>query len=150
MPFLLHEESAEGIITRKNKNLLYINITAGSCNTESRQKCDSGCGACSGVDSSKKVTIYSPEAIKYSTGKKIAFRYYTVNDGIMTLFAFGIPIGCALLAIMAWYFTAPLKVESPLALLSAGFAFSFGLFLIWLTDSLLRKIFPATIVTPPQ
>jgi hypothetical protein len=150
MPFLLHEESAEGIITRKNHNLLYINISSSSCSTEVSQKCESGCGACSGVNDSKKVTIFSPEANKYSVGKKIAFTYYHINDGLMATFAFGIPIGCALLTIITWYYISPLKVESPLALLSAGLAFCFGFFLIWLTDTLLRKKFPATIVTPPQ
>jgi hypothetical protein len=147
MSFLMHEESATGIITKKNNAILYINITTDQCATGTK-KCESGCGACSGMEQGKTATIYAPEAVNYRIGDVISFKYHVINDAFMTIFAFGVPIGCALLVLALWFLKAPEKIESGLALLSAGLAFAFGLFLVWLTDMLLRKRFPAKILPP--
>lgn len=144
----MHEESATGKITKKNNEILHINIVADQCDT-STKKCDSGCGACKSMESDKTATIYAPEAVNYKTGDMISFKYHVINDAFMTIFAFGMPIGCALLVLAIWLIKAPEKIESGLALLSAGVAFAFGLFLVWLADILLRKRFPAKILTPP-
>ena len=149
MSFLMHEENATGTITKKNNSILYIKIVSDQCDSSS-QKCESGCGACAGMEKEKTVTIYAPEAVNYKIGNMITFKYHAVNDAFMTIFAFGVPIGSALLVLAIWLLKAPEKIESALALLSAGLGFCIGLFLIWLTDTLLRKRFPAKILTPPH
>lgn len=149
MSILMREESATGTISKKNNTILHINIVADQCDTAAK-KCEAGCGACSGMESNKTATIYAPEAVNYKTGDTISFKYHVINDAFMTIFAFGVPIGCALLVLALWLVKAPEKVESGLSLLSAGAAFAFGLFLVWLTDMLLRKRFPAKILTPPS
>lgn len=148
MSFFMHQESATGIIAKKNKAILQINIISDKCDSGSK-KCDSGCGACGNMESAKTVTIYTPEAVNYKAGNMISFKYHTISDIFVTIFAFGLPIGLALLVLAIWLLKAPEKIESAPALLSAGLAFTVGLFFVWLTDTLLRKKFPAMILTPP-
>ncbi len=149
MSFFLKEEFAKGTITRKRNKIIYIIIKIDNC-TSSLKKCDSGCGACGNVKESEKVTIYVPDADNYQIGSEITFKYFAINDALMTALAFGLPICSALIVIALWFFYAPAKVESPFALFTAGIGFAFGLFLIWSIDILLRRYFPATILKLSQ
>lgn len=146
MPFFLKEIFAKGTITGKRNNIIYVKINNDNCNSSSK-KCDSGCGACGNVKESEKVTIYVPDADNCQKGFEVTFKYFAINDAMMTTLAFGLPIGSALLVIALWLFYAPAKAESPFALLTTGLGFAFGLFLIWSIDILLRRYFPATILT---
>ncbi len=150
MSFLFKEVFARGKITEKKRSILVITLSSENCKSEAKHKCNSGCGACSETNNSQIVSIFTPEANKYSPGDEISFKYFNINDAYMTAIAFGLPIGCSLLVIALWFIKAPEKIESIQALLSIGAGFGFGFFLIWILDNLLRKILPATILTSPK
>ena len=150
MSFLLKEVFAHGKITERKSLILVITLSTENCKSEARHSCDSGCSACSEMNNNQVVSIFTPEANKYNPGDEISFKYFNINDAFMTAIAFGLPIGCSLLIVALWFFKAPEKIESLLALFSIGSGFAFGFFLIWILDNLLRKKLPATILTPPK
>jgi|GEM_PF-2147345 len=154
MSIIRKNENIQGRIKSKKGNLLSIAIIENTAEQKQcaggSKGCDSGCGACSGIENNTTVTIYTPEAADYEINSVIAFNYYSINDIVVLGFAFGIPVLCACAVLLLWYANAPDKIESPLAVFSIVSSFCAGFLLIWLTDSVLRKKLPAHIITPPQ
>lgn len=153
MAIIRRQENVTGKIQTIRGNIIKVILN----DAESRKKsclnetkgCESGCGACSGIENNKIITIYTPQAPDYSVDMTITFNYRSINDMLMLLMAFGIPCIFAALAALLWMIQAPSQMDSPLFVLSITSAFCFGFVILWLLDVSIRRRIPAQIISPP-
>jgi hypothetical protein len=153
MAIIRRQENVTGIIQSIRGNIIkvIINDTLSGkqpCVQESKG-CDSGCGACSGIENNKMLTLYTPQASDYAVDMTITFNYRSLNDTLMLIMAFGIPCLSAAVIALLWLIHVPSKIESPLSIMSITGAFCSGFVILWILDILLRRHIPAQIVSPP-
>jgi len=153
MAIIRRQENVTGKIQAISGNIIKVilNDTPSgkkSCSRESKG-CDSGCGACSGIENTKMLTIYTPQAPDYTVDMPITFNYRSINDTLMLILAFGIPCLSAALVTLLWMIHAPSHIESPLSIMSITGAFCGGFVILWLLDLLIRRRIPAQIISPP-
>lgn len=153
MAIIRRHENISGKIQSINGNLIKVTICdtpseKNSCMSESKG-CDSGCGACSGIENNKLITIYTPQARDYTPEMTITFNYQSINDTVMLILAFGIPFLFVAIAALLWLLYAPTKIESPLSIMSITGAFCGGFVILWILDVLIRRRIPAQIISPP-
>ncbi|HEX2958369.1 MAG TPA: SoxR reducing system RseC family protein [Chitinispirillaceae bacterium] len=142
---MIHSEKKAGTITRKDRNRLWVEIDQG-CDT-SASRCAAGCGGCSGSTSQRKAMISSADPEKYSVGQKIEFMHVSLNENLVALIVFGIPISSAFLTLVLWYLISPSTVETPVSFLSAAAALLGGFTIVNWIDSWFRSKFPSRILS---
>jgi len=116
MAIIRRQENVTGIIQSINGNIIkvIINDTQSGkkpCFQESKG-CDSGCGACSGIENNKMITIYTPQAPDYAVAMAITFNYRSLNDTLMLIMAFGIPCLSAAVIALLWLIHAPCTITN--------------------------------------
>ncbi|MGE5672021.1 MAG: hypothetical protein ACM31E_11285 [Fibrobacterota bacterium] len=153
MAIIRRQENVTGTIQAINGNIIKVllnDMVSGKkpCFSESKG-CDSGCGACSGIENNKTLTIYTPQAPNYAVNMEITFNYRSIHDTLMLIMAFGIPCLSAAVVALLWLIHAPSLIESRLSIMSITGAFCGGFVILWLLDILLRRRIPAQIISPP-
>ncbi len=153
MAIIRRQENITGKIQAISGNIIKVILSDTSsgkkpCFSESKG-CDGGCGACSGIENNKMVTIYTPQAPGYAVDMTITFNYRSINDTLMLIMAFGIPCLSAAIVTLLWLIHAPSQIESPLSILSITGAFCCGFVVLWILDILIRRQIPAQIISPP-
>ena len=153
MAIIRRQENITGKIQAISGNIIKVilNDTPSGkkqCFNESKG-CDSGCGACSGIENTKMLTIYTSQAPDYAVDMPITFNYRSINDTLMLIMAFGIPCITAAVVALLWLIHAPSKIESPLSILSITGAFCGGFVILWFLDIVIRRRIPAQIISPP-
>lgn len=141
---IIRQELKNGVVINSKGNYLWV-VFDGSCKTE--EKCHAGCGGCSSSKPALRKKIATNKAQFYSVGQKITLKQYILNENIAVFVVFGIPLLMAILCSVSWYLYNPLKIESPLALLTTGLAFMAGFLIVWTIDTLFRKKFPPAIIS---
>jgi hypothetical protein len=153
MALFRRQENITGKIQTISGNILKVilsDTSSGkkSCSEESKG-CDSGCGACSGIENNKILTIYTPQAVDYAVDMTITFNYRSINDTLMLILAFGVPCLSAAAVALLWLIYAPSQIESPSSIMSITGAFCIGFVILWLLDISIRRRIPAQIISPP-
>jgi hypothetical protein len=153
MAIIRRQENITGKIQSISGNIIKVTLSdtssgKKSCSGESKG-CDSGCGACSNIENSKMLTIYTPQAPGYTVDMTITFNYRSINDTLMLMLAFGIPCLSAAIVALLWMIHAPSNIESSLSIMSITGAFCGGFVILWLLDILIRRRIPAQIISPP-
>jgi len=120
-----------------------------------------GCGSCGGCATlpdiyTGKFHIPVPNADAFRIGDRISFSRYIPEPNIVSALVFGIPLAMVMATIILWLVYAPDGAESPRALLTIGIAFSAGVAILALLDTLFKKRYPAALTNtanskdPPQ
>jgi len=63
------------------------------------------------------------------------------------MIVFGLPVACALLAMIVWNIVSPQNAESPVAMVTYGLAFLGAFFLIGLFDYIFRRSHPIVVLS---
>jgi hypothetical protein len=146
MGLFLRLEQNDGIIVSiiKNRVEIFSNKTCAPS-----AGCHVGCGACGGNKNKDKTVLTIKNSDQFTTGQKITYKKYILNENLNALFIFGTPILLAVSTILIWFINSPDEVESPMALSATGLAFVCGFAVIWFFDKLFQKKYPSVILTEP-
>ncbi len=147
MKKLVTEKKENGAICRKERKKLWVALDI-ECNDKSSKKkgCSGGCISCAKREIVRKSFIPVDDSSVFSLGQKVTISHFIPDPAIMGFVVFGIPVVLALFTISAWFYFAPHKAETSIAVLSTCLAFVGGFLILKLLDLLFRHNFPSTLL----
>ncbi|MDR2728110.1 MAG: SoxR reducing system RseC family protein, partial [Chitinispirillales bacterium] len=126
---LVYKEQGEGAVCAIDKKNIWVLTNDSSC-AAAKKSCKAGCGSCGTRKSERRFSVAVKNPDLYTVGEKISFCRFVPEPNLVSFLVFGTPILFALISMFCWLLTAPQKVESPAALLSAVIAFFCGFFIL--------------------
>jgi len=144
---LVHKEQGEGSIYAIDKDKIWVltNAAGNTCSTK-KKVCKTGCGSCGTRKFERRFFISVKNPSAYVIGDQINFQRFVPEPNLVSVLVFGTPIFFTVTTMLCWLLTAPQKIESAPALLSAAAAFFGSFFILMIIDTRFKKRYPAAII----
>lgn len=121
------------------------------CGNPSEQGCETcGTGGCGSAGTKSRgparVFVRTEPSVRFSEGQMVTVRRFVPNEALAAGIVFGIPLLCAVLALMVIYHVAPAKAESAFGALTALVCLVGGFGVVAAAERVWERAHPATLV----